>query len=1111
MAISRYDQFLDNDYSFQQYTPVEWQPNLEVMDEVLTGLQTEYDTGLGQLERIMPNYWRDSESDTQAAQQFRSKYDNLIAQTTDAFTKGNINEGRRLMNEGLREIERDKLPGGEYFELERRKEEYDLEDKKLQTIYLDPKSSQYNPQDYEYYKNKLKENASPFKDEQGNYGTIETPEMVRMYSDEEVNKQLIDPILKLPANQFAIDPEFLSEEVKGLTVGQVLAQGHTKHLDPEKIRSFLMGAIGPDLIQSSQERQRVRGEEVTETITNSGFNPNDPLGQKALNFINSFSYNQDQMNYRYITPPYGEGGVGRTSTGDEVTTVTDPRTRVIQTPTTLEVKTDQQLTPDGEVLSEEQGFEIYQNTEKIYNSKKKGVLPLAESMLQNVGINPEGPLAVITSALDDPSSETSINDADYFELPSTVFNTNNPEQYNQLVQSIYESDTDLTPEMAKLEADRLIKGLDRAYMDINNDIAYRREVEEQYEKKYVENLEPQQQELFNTRVTDLVNNLENIDFVKTNFTKILREGSKTDRALITNKAYQLYKQGKLSEDQYNEISTFVREGDFEDQVVYPEIPTEEIEKELQKEKYKTMTSYNARYQAIQELSKKYKPEVIEGQVGEAFSNSNIKDFLVQWTIDEKQKLEKEVKKYNDQSIHSEISQELLPELKRSVNVLDYMSVDIDATSPSSMKNLAEMQILQRESKRMEADVKASDNSLLVEGDLLDSANIYRVEGETFESTSLSPDINMQRSKITQKDIKKENIVGIKNMGFIKGPDDKIYYYGRLQVRNNDGTVGKGKYAYYEFNEADNLTGRYYNTLGVQGNVYEDIDFFNKQLDHQMIINDDKTEQRYSDSNYIPGRKMEIVRFKNSQGEQQYKVKIDGRILRLGNNQRTFSSSGLATVIATLKSAPREPVDDETEPVDLSQTQIKQELKDPSNTQVQDQSIAQTVMNKDKEASKNPLTFAKKYLGISETNKEGQKAIKGFFEEVVPGWVKNPEEVSTDEKAWCAAFANHVLKANNMNTVDTSGDPFNAVRAKSYRSIGKPVRNLSEAKDGDVIVTRNTETGRYHVGFYSGMKNETHRILGGNQSGKVSVRNIKSDEEIVAVRRVNQIEKNLNYV
>lgn len=137
MAISRYDQFLDNDYSFQQYSPVEWQPNLEVMDEVLTGLQTEYDTGLGQLERIMPNYLRQSETDTQAAQQFRSKYDNLIAQTTDAFTKGNINEGRRLMNEGLREIERDKLPGGDYYELERRVDEYKSIVDKYNEMYKD--------------------------------------------------------------------------------------------------------------------------------------------------------------------------------------------------------------------------------------------------------------------------------------------------------------------------------------------------------------------------------------------------------------------------------------------------------------------------------------------------------------------------------------------------------------------------------------------------------------------------------------------------------------------------------------------------------------------------------------------------------------------------------------------------------------------------------------------------------------------------------------------------------------------------------------------------------------------------------------------------------------
>lgn len=1099
--MNRYDELLQNDYSFQQYTPVDWAPNLEVMDEVLTGLQTEYDTGLGQLERIMPKHLQQFEGDVQGAREFRSKYDNLIAQTTDAFASGNINEGRRLMNEGLREIERDKLPGGDYYELERRLTEYQTEDLKLQKIFLDP--ANFKPDAYNYYKEQLDKGISPFKDEEGRYGTIQGPEMIRTYTDEEETNQMLKGISMLPASSVALDPEFSAAELDGLTIGDVMKQGLTEYLDPDKIAAYLKGAIGQDLIRSSQEKQRIRGEETTETLLEDRFNPYDPLGAKALQFIDSFNFSNERTQYRYYPFPYGGGANGRTPNGDEVVSMTDPTTRIIQSPTRLEVKTDNQLTLEGKILSEEQGFEIYQNTEDLYENKRKGVLKLAEDMFQNSGILNEAPMNVIRTVLPDPMSEANIDNADYFELPSTRFNENEGGNYNMLLESIQSSDPSMTPEAAKLQADKVIKALDRAYMDINNDIAYRREVQEQYEDLYVENLEPQQQELFNTRVTDLVNNLENTDFVKTNFTKILREGSRSDRALITNKAYQLYKQGKLSEDQYNEISTFIREGNFEDQVVYPEIPTEEIEKELQKEKYKTMTSYNARYQAIQELSKKYKPEVIKGQVGEAFSNSNVRDFLVQWTIDEKQKLEKEVKKYNDQSIHSEVSQKLLPELKRSANVLNYMAFDIDATSPTSYGKLNNLQQLQREANKMEASVKTSDGSLQEEGDLLDSANIYKVTGEAFESTSLSPDINLEYSKFTDKDMRDRAVVGIQNLGFIKGPDNKIYYYGRTQTMK-DGKVVKGDdYVYYEFTTADNLTSRYYGALGAQGNVYEDMEFFNKQLDHDMIVNENSKEQKVADNNYIPGRNMELIRFKDSNGQPRYRLKVDGKLMMLNKSERTLDSNGLAIVLSTLKSA-REPQDDETEPV--STREAKEQLKSPTTTQEQDESTVREIINTDTEASNNPLTFAKKYLGISETNKEGQKAIKGFFDEVVPGWVDDPEDVSSSEKAWCAAFANHVLKANNMSTVDISEDPYNALRAKNYQNIGRTVEGIESAKEGDVIVTKNKTTGRYHVSFYSGSKDGKYRILGGNQEGRVSVRNIKSNEEIVSVRRVNQVAK-----
>lgn len=124
MANNRFDQFVPSDFSFSIHTPQEYTPDLSMLDSLLGGLQKEYDTGMSTLNKIMPNYLRNSPSDVEAAQQFRAKYDTLIEQASEAFAGGNVNEGRRLMSQGMREIEKDQLPGGDYYELERRVREY---------------------------------------------------------------------------------------------------------------------------------------------------------------------------------------------------------------------------------------------------------------------------------------------------------------------------------------------------------------------------------------------------------------------------------------------------------------------------------------------------------------------------------------------------------------------------------------------------------------------------------------------------------------------------------------------------------------------------------------------------------------------------------------------------------------------------------------------------------------------------------------------------------------------------------------------------------------------------------------------------------------------------
>lgn len=123
-SISRFDTFLPNDYTYQVHTPQEFTPDLGMLDELLGGLQKEYDTNTSTLNRVMPNYLRNSPTDIEAAKALRNKYDKALEESTAAFAEGRVNEGRRLMSQAIREIERDQLPGGDFYELERRVGEY---------------------------------------------------------------------------------------------------------------------------------------------------------------------------------------------------------------------------------------------------------------------------------------------------------------------------------------------------------------------------------------------------------------------------------------------------------------------------------------------------------------------------------------------------------------------------------------------------------------------------------------------------------------------------------------------------------------------------------------------------------------------------------------------------------------------------------------------------------------------------------------------------------------------------------------------------------------------------------------------------------------------------
>jgi hypothetical protein len=184
-------------------------------------------------------------------------------------------------------------------------------------------------------------------------------------------------------------------------------------------------------------------------------------------------------------------------------------------------------------------------------------------------------------------------------------------------------------------------------------------------------------------------------------------------------------------------------------------------------------------------------------------------------------------------------------------------------------------------------------------------------------------------------------------------------------------------------------------------------------------------------------------------------------------------------------------------------------------------------------SKNFVRAAWKTVGIHEDNVEDQKAVKGFIDNAIgktDALGSDPAEVAT-KQAWCSAWLYHVLTsagvdrtklANQMN----SDDPYDFVRARTYKKVGEPVwkkgeDNISAIKTGDVMVKMHTQAeiddpsnglkGRRvgyagHVGIVTKVKGDEVYYLSGNSGGKqVRESSYNLKEKDITIRRPTGVE------
>ncbi len=123
-----------------------------------------------------------------------------------------------------------------------------------------------------------------------------------------------------------------------------------------------------------------------------------------------------------------------------------------------------------------------------------------------------------------------------------------------------------------------------------------------------------------------------------------------------------------------------------------------------------------------------------------------------------------------------------------------------------------------------------------------------------------------------------------------------------------------------------------------------------------------------------------------------------------------------------------------------------------------------------------IEIALSQYGVTEIVGQGHNpVILNYFKEIGHQWV------TTDETAWCSAFANWVALKACLERSD-------ALHARSWLKIGESTK---DPQIGDVVVywRESPNSWKGHVGFFIGYSEDKKHIhtLGGNQSNMVCIK------------------------
>lgn len=255
-AINRFMRPVQKDFTWQTPQLEVWSPNASAWLETLDQQQAKYNT-LSELEGLVPKHLQQDVPDVNA---YTQAVQSDIDKVTEAFASGDIVSGNRMLRDVTSRVRRAWQPGGEADMFQQRLAKYNETDKRLQETYLDPKSKQYAPELYKYYKNKIQ--VQPYKTDTG-YGTIGEPTTYQYFGPEEWTKYIDTTLGNISADQVALKPGLVPS---GVPLKDFFKTGNMEYIDKDKVLNTLVGSVPPEMLKSLQVYSDATGTDAVSSI-----------------------------------------------------------------------------------------------------------------------------------------------------------------------------------------------------------------------------------------------------------------------------------------------------------------------------------------------------------------------------------------------------------------------------------------------------------------------------------------------------------------------------------------------------------------------------------------------------------------------------------------------------------------------------------------------------------------------------------------------------------------------------------------------------------------------------------------------------------------------------